>query len=169
MMTKRPALLTLALWLIPLAFLAYFFYQPLVAIFKVVFSERFSQGWELFRWSQVSKPLGFTFFQAFLSTVLTLVVGLPAAWLFTRFDFPGRKTLRAISLLPFILPTVVVAAAFNTLIGPQGWINQALMAVFDLSSPPLKLLNSLPGRMVPSSAQRSSATVPLCWVNRLPG
>ena len=144
MMTKRPALLTLALWLIPLAFLAYFFYQPLVAIFKVVFSERFSQGWELFRWSQVSKPLGFTFFQAFLSTVLTLVVGLPAAWLFTRFDFPGRKTLRAISLLPFILPTVVVAAAFNTLIGPQGWINQALMAVFDLSSPPLKLLNSLP-------------------------
>ena len=77
-MTKRPALLTLALWLIPLAFLAYFFYQPLVAIFKVVFSERFSQGWELFRWSQVSKPLGFTFFQAFLSTVLTLVVGSTA-------------------------------------------------------------------------------------------
>jgi len=69
---------------------------------------------------------------------------LPAAWLFAKFDFPGRKGLRAISLLPFILPTVVVAAAFNTLIGPQGWINQALMALFNLSAPPLKLLNSLP-------------------------
>lgn len=45
-MRKRPALLTLALWLIPLAFLAYFFYQPLIAIFRLVFSERFSQGWE---------------------------------------------------------------------------------------------------------------------------
>ncbi|HPR34963.1 MAG TPA: iron ABC transporter permease [Anaerolineaceae bacterium] len=143
-MTKRPALLTLALWLIPLAFLAYFFYQPLVAIFRLVFSERFSQGWQLFEWSQVSKPLNFTFLQAFLSTILTLVVGLPAAWLFAKFDFPGRKALRAISLLPFILPTVVVAAAFNTLIGPQGWINQALMALFNLSAPPLKLLNSLP-------------------------
>ena len=143
-MTKRPALLTLALWLIPLAFLAYFFYQPLIAIFRVVFSERFSQGWEFFEWSQVSRPLSFTFFQATLSTLLTLLVGLPAAWLFAKFDFPGRKTLRSIGLLPFILPTVVVAAAFNTLIGPQGWINQALMALLDLSVPPLKLLNSLP-------------------------
>ena len=143
-MRKRPALLTLALWLIPLVFLAFFFYQPLVAIFRVVFSERFSQGWELFEWSQVGRPLGFTFYQAFLSTILTLLVGLPAAWLFAKFDFPGRKALRTISLLPFILPTVVVAAAFNTLIGPQGWINQALMALFNLSVPPLKLLNSLP-------------------------
>ncbi len=143
-MTKRPALLALALWLIPLAFLAYFFYQPLIAIFRVVFSERFSQGWEFFEWSQVSRPLSFTFFQATLSTLLTLLVGLPAAWLFAKFDFPGRKGLRSISLLPFILPTVVVAAAFNTLIGPQGWINQALMALFNLSAPPLKLLNSLP-------------------------
>jgi thiamine transport system permease protein len=147
-MTKRPALLTLALWLIPLAFLAYFFYQPLIAIFRVVFSERFSQGWEFFEWSQVSRPLSFTFFQATLSTLLTLLVGLPAAWLFAKFDFPGRKGLRSISLLPFILPTVVVAAAFNTLIGPQGWINQALMALFNLSAPPLKLLNSLPAILV---------------------
>ena len=143
-MTKRPALLTLTLWLIPLAFLAYFFYQPLAAIFRVAFSERFSQGWALFEWSQVSRPLTFTIYQAFLSTLLTLLVGLPAAWLFAKFDFLGRKTLRAISLLPFILPTVVVAAAFNTLIGPQGWINQALMALFNLTTPPLKLLNSLP-------------------------
>ncbi len=143
-MTKRLAPKTLALWLIPLAFLAYFFYQPLVAIFRLVFSERFSQSWALFEWAQVSKPLGFTLWQAVLSTCLTLLVGLPAAWLFARFDFRGRKLVRAVSLLPFILPTVVVAAAFNTLIGPRGWINQGLMALFNLSSPPLKLLNSLP-------------------------
>lgn len=143
-MTKRLAPKTLVLWLIPLAFLAYFFYQPLVAIFRLVFSERFSQSWALFEWAQVSKPLGFTLWQAVLSTCLTLLVGLPAAWLFARFDFRGRKLVRAVSLLPFILPTVVVAAAFNTLIGPRGWVNQGLMALFNLSSPPLKLLNSLP-------------------------
>ena len=61
-MPKRPALLTLALWLIPLAFLAYFFYQPLVAIFRVVFSERWESPpnqptsnlrtiWETFGWT----------------------------------------------------------------------------------------------------------------------
>lgn len=143
-MSKRPALLTFALWLIPLGFLAYFFYQPLAVIFRTAFSERFSQGWSTFDWSQALKPLGFTLWQAALSTVLTLLVGLPAAWLFAKFDFYGRRAIRTISLLPFILPTVVVAAAFNTLIGPQGWINQGLMAVLKLSSPPLRMLNSLP-------------------------
>lgn len=78
-MQKRPSWQVILLWAIPLAFLAVFFYQPLVAIFRLVFSERFRQGWQLFRWTQVSKPLGFTLYQATLSTLLTLVLGLPAA------------------------------------------------------------------------------------------
>ena len=45
--------------------------------------------------------------------------------------------------VPFILPTVVVAVGFNTLIGPQGWINLILMCVFNLSIPPLQMLNSI--------------------------
>ena len=132
------------LWLIPLAFLLYFFYQPLLAIFRQVFSERFNQGWQFFTWSQITRPLLFTLWQAFLSTLLTLLIGLPAAWLFSHFDFPGRKSLRTLSLLPFILPTVVVATAFNTLVGPRGWLNLILMDLFNLSSPPFNLLNSLP-------------------------
>ena len=132
------------LWLIPLAFLLYFFYQPLLAIFRQVFSERFNQGWQFFTWSQITRPLLFTLWQAFLSTLLTLLIGLPAAWLFSHFDFPGRKSLRTLSLLPFILPTVVVATAFNTLVGPRGWLNLILMDLINLSSPPLNLLNSLP-------------------------
>ena len=135
---------TWLLWLIPLAFLLYFFYQPLLAIFRQVFSERFNQGWQFFTWSQITRPLLFTLWQAFLSTLLTLLIGLPAAWLFSHFDFPGRKSLRTLSLLPFILPTVVVATAFNTLVGPRGWLNLILMDLINLSSPPLNLLNSLP-------------------------
>lgn len=142
-MVKRPVWQALLLWAIPLAFLVVFFYQPLVAIFRLVFSPRFSQGWELFRWSQVTKPLGFTLYQATLSTLLTLVLGLPAAWLFARFQFPGRKVLRTLTIIPFILPTVVVATAFNTLLGPRGWLNLGLMSLFNLSSPPLHVLNSL--------------------------
>lgn len=141
---KRSKSLVWLLWLIPLAFLLVFFYQPLLAIFRQVFSERFSQGWQFFSWAQITKPLGFTFWQATLSTLFTLLIGLPAAYLFARFDFPGRKTLRSISLLPFILPTVVVATAFNSLIGPKGWLNLILMNLFNLNNPPLNLLNSMP-------------------------
>ena len=115
-MTKKTVWQSIALWLIPLTFLLIFFYQPLLAIFKLVFSERFSDGWQFFKWSQVSRPLFFTLYQAVLSTALTLAVGLPAAYLFARFQFAGRKILRTLTTLPFILPTVVVATAFNTLL-----------------------------------------------------
>lgn len=141
---KRSGSLTWLLWLAPLVFLLFFFYQPLLAIFRQVFSERFNQGWNFFSWNQITRPLLFTFWQAFLSMLLTLLIGLPAAYLFARFEFMGRKSLHTLSLLPFILPTVVVATAFNTLIGPRGWLNLILMDLLNLSNPPLSLLNSLP-------------------------
>ncbi|NLZ26212.1 MAG: iron ABC transporter permease [Chloroflexi bacterium] len=173
-MMKRSIWQTLLLWALPLAFLLVFFYQPLVAIFRLVFSTQFSQGWKLFRWSQITKPLGFTLYQATLSTILTLILGLPAAYLFARFQFAGRKFLRVLITIPFILPTVVVAAAFNTLLGPRGWLNLGLMSLFNLSSPPVNMLNSLSAillahvfyntsiviRMVGSSLSRLNQNLP---------
>lgn len=176
---KRSIWQTLLLWVLPLAFLLIFFYQPLLAIFRLVFSAQFSQGWKLFRWSQITKPLAFTLYQATLSTVLTLVLGLPAAYLFARFDFAGRKFLRVLITIPFILPTVVVAAAFNTLLGPRGWLNLGLMSLFNLSAPPINMLNSLSAillahifyntsiviRMVGSSLSRLRQNLPLAAQN----
>ncbi len=176
---KRSIWQTLLLWVLPLAFLLIFFYQPLLAIFRLVFSAQFSQGWKLFRWSQITKPLAFTLYQATLSTVLTLILGLPAAYLFARFDFAGRKFLRVLITIPFILPTVVVAAAFNTLLGPRGWLNLGLMSLFNLSTPPINMLNSLSAillahifyntsiviRMVGSSLSRLRQNLPLAAQN----
>jgi len=132
------------LWLLPAAFLLIFFYQPLLNILRLAFSPLFQTGWEGVQAAQVLKPLGFTLWQALLSTLLTLLVGLPAAYLFSHFDFKGREALRLLSLLPFILPTVVVAACFNTLLGPRGWLNLGLMAFLNLSEPPIHMLQSLP-------------------------
>ena len=56
--------------------------------------------------------LWFTIWQAAASTLLTLVAGLPLAWAIGRFRFRGRSLARALVLVPFVLPTVVVAAAF---------------------------------------------------------
>jgi thiamine transport system permease protein len=131
------------IWLVPLTFLVIFFYQPLVAIFKLIFSPQFASGWSTFNLHDLTKPFGFTLFQASLSTILTLVLGLPIAYVFSHFRFPGKKVLSLLSTLPFILPTVVVAAGFNALLGPRGWINLGLMAIFGLTEAPIHFLNSL--------------------------
>ena len=64
----------------------------------------------------------FTLWQAAVSTVVTLAVALPGAYLISQYKFKGRALLRAAITVPLILPTVVVGVAFLTLAGPQGAI-----------------------------------------------
>jgi thiamine transport system permease protein len=87
--------------------------------------------------------LWFTVWQAALSTLLTLLVGLPGAYLFGRFAFRGKSLLRALTGIPFVLPALVVAAAFQSLLGPRGWLNLGLQTAFDLPSPPIQFANTL--------------------------
>jgi thiamine transport system permease protein len=131
------------LWLLPLAFLAYFFFYPLGSIFFLAGQVVPGGSVQIDFWRDIWPALSFTVWQAVLSTMLTLVVGLPAAFLFARFHFPGKSLLRIMTTLPFILPTVVVAAGFNALVGPHGWVNLLLMDLFNLGSPPIQLLNGI--------------------------
>ncbi len=62
--------------------------------------------------------------QAALSTLLTLLIGLPVAFIFSRFDFRGKEALRALLLIPFVLPAVVVSSAFVELIGSGGLLER---------------------------------------------
>ncbi|MXY10785.1 MAG: iron ABC transporter permease [Acidimicrobiaceae bacterium] len=57
----------------------------------------------------------FTVWQAAVSTALTVAVALPAAGAMARLQFRGQRIVRALSTVPFVLPTVVVAAAFEGL------------------------------------------------------
>ena len=140
----RSAVWSSLLWLLPLAFLLIFFLTPLARIFSLAAQAALGQAQPVVGlWRAVSYPLGFTFFQASLSTFLTMLAGLPAAYLFGRFSFPGRRLLRVLSTLPFILPTVVVAAGFNALLGPRGFANLALMDWFNLEQPPIHFMNTL--------------------------
>ena len=56
--------------------------------------------------------------------------GLPSAYLFARYEFRGKSLLRALTAVPFMLPTVVVAAGFNALLGPRGLISISLSSFF---------------------------------------
>ncbi len=64
----------------------------------------------------------FTVTQALISTVATVTAALPAAWVFARYEFSGKRALRAATLVPFVLPTLVVGSAFLTIAGPKGAI-----------------------------------------------
>lgn len=139
---KNPTWRAALFWLLPAAFLGYFFYQPLLALFELLISPEWGFDLSTLNWRRVWSPLEFTIGQASLSTLLTLIIGLPGAWLFAKFEFPGKQTLKMLTTLPFILPTVVVAAGFNALLGPRGWVNLGLMALFDLNAPPIQFLNT---------------------------
>jgi len=115
------------LWLAPLTFLGVFFFYPFFRILAYSFNLSTLVPANLQLAFQV---LSFTFYQAVLSTFLTLLIGLPSAYLFTRFDFRGKSLLRALTAVPFMLPTVVVAAGFNALLGSNGWFS----VIFHLSS-----------------------------------
>lgn len=111
------------IWLAPLAFLGLFFFLPFARILAL--GTDFAALRPSF-WGQTFNILIFTLWQAALSTLLTLLLGLPLALLFARYNFPGKGFLRTLTAIPFMLPTVVVAAGFNALLGQSGWVNVLL-------------------------------------------
>lgn len=139
-------------WALPFAFLALFYFYPLGSILELSFD--YGAGGlggalaQALASESIRGVLGFTFWQALLSLLLTLIFALPAAWIFARFDFRGKNLLRALSAVPFVLPTLVVAAAFTALLGPRGWANLLLMDWLGLESPPIALMNTLAAILV---------------------
>jgi thiamine transport system permease protein len=122
-------------------FLLAFFFYPLANIFRLTLrTEAFG---ELAGKGFILDVVWFTFWQATLSTLITLLVGLPAAYLFSHYEFPGRRTLRALTTVPFVLPTVVVATAFSALLGSNGPLNRLLMSIFELEQAPIQMSQGL--------------------------
>ena len=135
------------LFLPPLLFLGLFFFYPLAAVLV----ESFAPGGRLdltpleslWREPYFGRALWFTTWESVVSTLLTLVLGIPAAFVFARYRFPGKTVLRALTTIPFVLPAMVVAAAFIALLGPRGWLNTQLMDWFDLARPPIRLQQTI--------------------------
>lgn len=135
------------LLLVPLLFLILFYVYPLAAILQTSLMPRgsidFSGFVRVLTSSYYLRTLWFTIWQAALSTLLTLLLALPSAYIFVRYNFPGKGLLLSLSTLPFVLPTVVVAAAFSALIGSRGLVNQWLMDMLLLDEAPIALERTL--------------------------
>lgn len=137
----------LLLPIVPLAFLAIFFFYPLATITArglapagAIDLSAFGKivGSEFYR-----ETLWFTVWQATVSTVLTVLAAFPAAYVMARYTFRGKSLISALTLVPFVMPTVIVAAGFMALIGPRGWINEVLKALLNVDYAPLDIQNTI--------------------------
>jgi thiamine transport system permease protein len=99
-------------------FLAVLFAYPVLTILGRGLSP---DGLAVLREPETWAVVRFTVVQAVLSTVLTLVVALPGAYVTSRYAFPGRRLLVVVMTVPFVLPTVVVGLAFRVLL-PASWV-----------------------------------------------
>jgi iron(III) transport system permease protein len=74
-----------------------------------------------------------------VSVILAAAIGIPLAFLFEWFDFPGRKTLGALIALPVVLPPLVGVIAFLFLYGESGFVARAIQSLLHLQNAPWRL------------------------------
>jgi thiamine transport system permease protein len=135
------------LFALPLLFLVIFFLYPLASILRVGLLPTGRLDATIMvaslRQPFLGQVIWFTIWQAALSTLLTLLLGLPLAYFFAHYDFRGKTVAQALLTIPFVMPTVVVSAAFVTLLGDKGLINQWLQGLLVLDEPPIQILQTI--------------------------
>ncbi len=84
---------------------------------------------------EVWQALRLSLLCATAATVVSLVLGVPLAWLLARVEFRGRGFVRALVTLPLVLPPVVGGVALLMALGRNGVVGQWLESWFGISLP----------------------------------
>lgn len=74
-----------------------------------------------------------------LSVLVSALIGIPLAFIFNRYDFPGRSFFSSAAILPIVLPSLVGVMAFMFLYGESGLIPNAIKDMFGLDKVPFKI------------------------------
>ncbi|MEU6611919.1 molybdate ABC transporter permease subunit [Streptomyces shenzhenensis] len=90
---------------------------------------------ELLSSTEVWQALQLSLITATAATGVSLVLGVPLAWLLARTDFPGRGVVRALVTLPLVLPPVVGGVALLLALGRNGVVGQWLDSWFGITLP----------------------------------
>lgn len=135
------------IYALPLLFVGAFYVYPLLSLFDISLRPAghldLSAFIRLLSTDYYIGVLLFSVYQAALSTLATLVLALPCAYVMARYRFVGKTLLLSLSILPFALPTVVVALAFMSLLGRRGLFNDLLKTLFSLDYSPIQLERTL--------------------------
>lgn len=62
------------------------------------------------------------------AALVTVMLGVPLAWVVTRARFPGRSMVRTLAVLPLVLPPVVAGVALLAAFGRRGMLGPLLRA-----------------------------------------
>lgn len=116
--TRLPLPFVATLAAAPLLFLACFYAWPAATLGARALDHAAIS--RVARSGAVREVVWFTTWQAGISTLATLAVGFAPAYVIARYRFVGRRALVALVTVPFMLPTVVVGAAFTALL-PERW------------------------------------------------
>jgi iron(III) transport system permease protein len=85
------------------------------------------------------EALSTSIFISVASVIASLLIGVPLAFLLSRFDFPGRKILRVVATLPAALPPLVGVIAFLFLFSESGVFTRAVQRLFGMAEAPWRL------------------------------
>ena len=123
--SRRPSAAVVAVAAVTVAFLAI----PLVGLIT-------KASWSTL-WSDLTSPVAVDALKLSLvcslwATGLSLVLGLPLAWVLARTSFPGRNLVRALTILPMVLPPVVGGVALLLAFGRDGLVGRPLFAAFGI-------------------------------------
>ena len=110
---------------------AAFFVVPLIGL---VLRTPWAVTWDQLRSPEVLTALRLSLLASSSATAIALVFGVPLAWTFARLTFPGRAVLRAITVLPMVLPPVVGGVALLLAFGRRGLLG-GWLATFGIHLP----------------------------------
>jgi molybdate transport system permease protein len=115
----RPPLVALMLAGIAAAF----FVVPLAAL---VWRTPWSSSWHVLSTHEARAALWLSLETSISATLIAVVFGVPLAWVQARVSYPGRRLVRALTLLPMLLPPVVGGIALLLALGRRGLVGQYL-------------------------------------------
>ncbi|NKZ00597.1 ABC transporter permease [Nocardiopsis alborubida] len=84
---------------------------------------------------EVLSALWLSLSTATAATAVSLLLGVPLAWLLARTDFPGRRLVRALVTVPLVMPPVVGGVALLLVLGRNGIVGRYLDAWFGITLP----------------------------------
>ncbi|MEK8051412.1 sulfate ABC transporter permease subunit CysW [Ideonella sp. DXS22W] len=137
--TKEPAWLRFTLIGVALAFLSFFLFVPLVAVFVEAFKKGVEVYLEAIREPDALSAIWLTLIAAAISVPLNLVFGVAASWAIAKFEFRGKSLLLTLIDLPFSVSPVIAGLIYMLVFGLQGWFGPWLQAH------DLKVIFAVPG------------------------
>lgn len=116
-----PALIALAFLLIPLA--------------GLIIRAPWAHAWEILTRDDALDALRLSLWTTTIATGISIVFGVPLAWLLARTDLPGLRWVRALVTLPLVLPPVVGGVALLLAFGRNGLLGRYLDQWFGITLP----------------------------------